>query len=146
MFKRSTSILTRYVTQYARQTQIKGFILIIHFQLLHKHHSVVDIRRIHRWVAPTLVEINRRKNKLGPQKPDPRNKYLEWNYEAEIFAFGKRLHEEFDKNLLKQAFIHREYANLQEIQAKDQGEISSVSFFNKQIKTLNFDRIRVSES
>lgn len=72
-------------------------------------------------MGPTLEEINRRKKKLGPQPESPRSSYLEWNYDAEIFAFGKRLHEEFDKKLLKQAFIQREYSNLQEINANEKG-------------------------
>ncbi len=29
------------------------------------------------------------------------------NYDAELFAFGKRLGEEFDENILRTAFIHR---------------------------------------
>nr|XP_022901045.1 39S ribosomal protein L44, mitochondrial [Onthophagus taurus] len=67
-------------------------------------------REIKRWVAPTLRELQRRKDKCGPEKPEPRSNHLEWNYEAELFAFGKRLGEDFHQNLLKKALIQKEYA------------------------------------
>lgn len=65
--------------------------------------------------------MKRRRDKIGPEPEQPRSSFLEWNYEAELFAFGKRLGEEFDKNLLKKALIQREYANLQEFKAQDSG-------------------------
>ncbi|XP_044763073.1 39S ribosomal protein L44, mitochondrial [Coccinella septempunctata] len=75
-------------------------------------------RQIKRWVAPTLRELKRRKDKLGEEKPSPRSSFLEWNYEAEVYAFGKRLGENFDRELLKRALIHRSYANVK----KDEGQ------------------------
>lgn len=32
----------------------------------------------HRWLGPTLREMKRRKNALGPEKPTHRNTFLEW--------------------------------------------------------------------
>ncbi|KAK9874267.1 hypothetical protein WA026_002620 [Henosepilachna vigintioctopunctata] len=70
-------------------------------------------KNIHRWVAPTLRELKRRKDQLGPEKPSPRSSFLEWNYEAELFAFGKRLGENFKRDILKQALLHSSYVHLQ---------------------------------
>lgn len=83
--------------------------------------TILEIRGIKRWVSPTLKELYRRREKIGPEPVKPRSTYLEWNYEAEIYAFGKRLGEEFDKKILKQALRQREYANMQEFQAKERG-------------------------
>lgn len=81
-----------------------------------------ESKGIHRWVAPTFREINRRRKQIGPEPEQPRSSYLEWNYEAEIFAFGNRLGEKFDRNLLVKALTQREYANLQEIKAQQTGK------------------------
>lgn len=72
-------------------------------------------------MAPTLREMKLRRDKLGPEPEQPRSSFLEWNYEAELFAFGKRLGEEFDRNLLRKALTQREYANLQEFKAQESG-------------------------
>lgn len=85
------------------------------------HLRISETRNIKRWVRPTLLTLRARKDKLEPQPENPRSTYLEWNYEAELYAFGKRLGEEFDRQLLKKALIQREYANLQEFKAKEQG-------------------------
>ncbi|KAJ8940906.1 hypothetical protein NQ318_017497 [Aromia moschata] len=72
--------------------------------------------------GPTLRELKKRREIVGPEPERPRSTYLEWNYEAEIYAFAKRLGEEFDRKLLKQALIQREYANMQEFKAQEKGE------------------------
>lgn len=77
------------------------------------------VKNIHRWVAPTLMEFKRRENKLGGKKTNPRNTFLEWNLEAELYAFGKRLNEDFDSNLLLQAFTDRSYVIKEEMKQKE---------------------------
>uniref|UniRef100_A0A182PC26 Large ribosomal subunit protein mL44 n=1 Tax=Anopheles epiroticus TaxID=199890 RepID=A0A182PC26_9DIPT len=72
----------------------------------------LDIHRnrdVHRWVAPTLRELRRRREKMGPEAALPRSSHSDWNYSAEIFAFGKRLHESFDPTVLQQAFTHQSF-------------------------------------
>ncbi|VVC88790.1 39S ribosomal protein L44, mitochondrial isoform X3 [Leptidea sinapis] len=76
-------------------------------------------QKIHRWVAPTLRELNRREDKNGGKIISPRNTYLEWNLEAELFAFGKRLKEDFDAALLFQAFTDRSYVIKEEMKQKE---------------------------
>ncbi|XP_068623361.1 large ribosomal subunit protein mL44-like [Battus philenor] len=79
----------------------------------------IQAQKIHRWVAPTLMELKRREDKLGGKKTNPRNTFLEWNLEAELFAFGKRLSEEFDSDLLLQAFTDRSYVIKEEMKQKE---------------------------
>ncbi|XP_029663747.1 39S ribosomal protein L44, mitochondrial [Formica exsecta] len=65
-------------------------------------------RCIKRWVAATQFQITSRKRKLPEQKPK-RNTFLDWNRSAEIYAFNKRLSEDFNFEKLEQAFTHRSY-------------------------------------
>lgn len=77
-------------------------------------------RSIKRWVAPTLMEITRRKKKLPEQIPK-RNTFLDWNRSAEIYAFNKRLSEDFNFKKLEQAFTHRSYVIREEQRQKEIG-------------------------
>lgn len=43
------------------------------------------------------------------------------NYDSELYAFGKRLGEEFNKDLLQQAFTERSYIVLEEERQKNVG-------------------------
>lgn len=65
------------------------------------------------------MELKRREDKLGGKKVNPRNTHLEWNLEAELFAFGKRLNEDFDSDLLLQAFTDRSYVIKEEMKQKE---------------------------
>lgn len=76
---------------------------------------------VHRWVAPTLREIRKRKKKIGPQPETPRSEFIEWNYEAEIYAFGVRLNEKFTPALLQQAFVDRSYIVKEEMKQRAVG-------------------------
>ncbi|VVC35835.1 Ribonuclease III domain [Cinara cedri] len=75
----------------------------------------------HRWLAPTLRELKRRKDALGPEKPVHRKTYIEWNYDTELYAFSKRLGEEFNNNLLQQALTERSYIVSEEEKQKSVG-------------------------
>jgi large subunit ribosomal protein L44 len=70
-------------------------------------------------VAPTLRAFKRKEDKLGGKKTNPRNTFLEWNLEAELYAFGKRLSEEFDSDVLLQAFTDRSYVIKEEMKQKE---------------------------
>lgn len=67
-----------------------------------------------------MREQKKRKEKLGPE-PEIRSNFLEWNYNSEIFAFGKRLNENFDSDLLKKAFKTRSFIILEEQKHKEIG-------------------------
>lgn len=66
-------------------------------------------RNIARWVSPTLKEIARRKAKMGPPAPVKRSSFTDWNWNAELFAFSKRLNEDFNPEFLQEAFTTRSY-------------------------------------
>lgn len=78
-------------------------------------------RFIKRYIAPTQMEITRRKKKLGPQPESIRSNFLEWNRGSELYSFNARLSEKFDTTLLDQAFIHRSYIIKEEENQKQQG-------------------------
>lgn len=59
---------------------------------------------------------------MEPQPLQPRTSYLEWNYDAEIYAFAKRLGETFNDALLRRAFVHRTYVIQQEIKGNQIGK------------------------
>ncbi|XP_058454380.1 large ribosomal subunit protein mL44 [Malaya genurostris] len=84
-------------------------------------YSVQQTRQIHRWVAPTLRELKRRREKMGPEAVLPRSTHSDWNYNAEIFAFGKRLSEHFDAGLLQQAFTHQSFIAKEEVKQAQVG-------------------------
>ncbi|XP_046663674.1 39S ribosomal protein L44, mitochondrial [Homalodisca vitripennis] len=78
-------------------------------------------RGIKRYVRAVKTEMKRRKDKMDPQPPHPRNTYAEWNYNSELFAFGKRLGEDFNKEFLQQAFVERSYIISEEEKQKKVG-------------------------
>lgn len=78
-------------------------------------------RDIHRWVAPTLREIRRRKKLVGPLPEQRRSEFIEWNYNAEIFAFSVRLKEKFAPALLQQAFVDRSFIVQEEMKQRAVG-------------------------
>nr|XP_018916394.1 PREDICTED: 39S ribosomal protein L44, mitochondrial [Bemisia tabaci] len=81
---------------------------------LHRYQAV-SCRNTHRWLRATLQVLKRRKDKQDffykgpPRVPNHRNTYLEWNYASEVYSFGKRLGENLDGDLLRQALIDRSY-------------------------------------
>lgn len=78
-------------------------------------------RSYKRWVSPALRELYRRKKQLGPEAPIKRSSFIEWNFDAECYAFGKRLHENFNESLLKTAFTHRSYILQEEVNQRESG-------------------------
>uniref|UniRef100_A0A1B6MAC5 Large ribosomal subunit protein mL44 n=1 Tax=Graphocephala atropunctata TaxID=36148 RepID=A0A1B6MAC5_9HEMI len=78
-------------------------------------------RGIKRYVRQVKTAMKTRKDKMEPQPPQPRNTYAEWNYNSEMFAFGKRLNEDFNKEFLQQAFVERSYIIAEEEKQKKVG-------------------------
>ncbi|KAG7197972.1 hypothetical protein KM043_016204 [Ampulex compressa] len=78
-------------------------------------------RTIKRWVAPVQKEITRRKRKLPPQPEPKRSNFIEWNRTAELYAFSKRLSEDFDNNKLEQALTNKSYILQEKQRQKDMG-------------------------
>jgi large subunit ribosomal protein L44 len=83
--------------------------------------NFLESREVHRWVTPTLREIRRRRKMVGPQPEPRRSDFLDWNYDAEIYAFSVRLNEKFKIPLLQQAFVDRSYIVQEEMKQRAVG-------------------------
>lgn len=70
---------------------------------------------------PTLREIRKRNRQLGPKPVPHRSEFIDWNYDAEIYAFGIRLKEKFNPALLQQAFVDRSYILQEEMKQRAVG-------------------------
>lgn len=71
-------------------------------------------RGFNRNVRKASIELKKRQaiyfeelTKSEKLELEKRSNYAEWNYSAEVFAFGKRLKEDFKPELLTKAFIQR---------------------------------------
>nr|XP_022344022.1 39S ribosomal protein L44, mitochondrial-like [Crassostrea virginica] len=60
-------------------------------------------------IPPYLREQVERRKKAGPELMRHPSLYGCWNHEVELFAFGKRLGEDFDEEILKEAFIVKSF-------------------------------------
>lgn len=80
-------------------------------------------RSIKRWVAPTIKQLNRRKYALAKKTPEvhKRSGFIDWNFNAEIYSYGKRLQENFDLTLLERAFVQRSYIVQEELRLEKLG-------------------------
>lgn len=58
---------------------------------------------------------------MRPEALTHRSTFVEWNYDAEIYAFGQRLGENFNTNLLQQALTHRSFVIQEEIKQREVG-------------------------
>jgi large subunit ribosomal protein L44 len=65
------------------------------------------------------------------------------NYQAEIYAFGKRLSEEFDEALLKQAFIDKSYVHKERVRREELGlEAKDIDLKdNSELREIGRDRL-----
>lgn len=50
-----------------------------------------------------------------------RSGFIDWNFNAEIYSYGKRLQEDFDLTLLERAFVQRSYVIQEEIRLEKLG-------------------------
>lgn len=61
--------------------------------------------------------MNNRKKKYASKLPQvhKRSGFIDWNFNAEIYSYGKRLNENFQQNLLERAFVQRSYVVQEEL-------------------------------
>jgi len=71
---------------------------------------------VHNWVRPVIYQLRGRRkieHNRFPERTTPkankRSNFIEWNYRAELYAFGKRLGENFEESLLTRAFIDKSF-------------------------------------
>uniref|UniRef100_UPI00398E4B0B large ribosomal subunit protein mL44-like n=1 Tax=Pristiophorus japonicus TaxID=55135 RepID=UPI00398E4B0B len=83
-----------------------------------------------RWMKSYMLLMERKKKLEGPPPPKPRSHQPNWDYHAEVEAFGQRLHETFNLDLLKIAFINPCYITSEEARRRELE-------LNKENTTLN---------
>lgn len=78
-----------------------------------------------KYVSGMLRELKKRKEEYEfgkqPTPPAPRSSYLEWNYDAELYSFAKRLGEHIDPDILAQSLTQRSFIIMEEERQKAVG-------------------------
>ncbi|KAH9505575.1 39S ribosomal protein L44, mitochondrial [Bulinus truncatus] len=91
--------------------------------------SIAPVRHYDQYRMKYLREMYKRRLEVGPEKERRRSEWINWNYDSEIFAFGKRLGEEFNEATLRQAFIHRSYVEKEKKKREELGlDIKGLTF------------------
>ncbi|XP_069753399.1 large ribosomal subunit protein mL44 [Narcine bancroftii] len=72
-----------------------------------------------RWMRSYELLMERKRKIEGPPPPKPRSQQPNWDYHAEVEAFGHRLLENFNLDLLKTAFINPCYITFEEARRHD---------------------------
>uniref|UniRef100_A0A5S6QGU0 Large ribosomal subunit protein mL44 n=1 Tax=Trichuris muris TaxID=70415 RepID=A0A5S6QGU0_TRIMR len=76
-------------------------------------------RKKSRWEREYLLDLWERRQLLGPDESKQRVFCAKWNYDVELYAFGKRLGEEFSEKNIRRAFLHRSYLEGQQKERSD---------------------------
>ncbi|KAL8592982.1 hypothetical protein ACOMHN_017912 [Nucella lapillus] len=76
--------------------------------------SLESRRGVKRYARSYLKELYHRRLRVGPEKLRHRSEWINWNYGAGLYAFGKRLGEDFSTASLQTAFTHRSYIEKEE--------------------------------
>nr|AAI33991.1 Zgc:114114 protein [Danio rerio] len=81
---------------------------------LHYHHvcrgvMLTQIREKKRWMKAYMFVMRKKLKLEGPPAPKPRSEQPNFDYHAEVEAFGVRLQESFSVDLLKTAFVNSCY-------------------------------------
>jgi len=74
-----------------------------------------------KWRLPMNRVLYQKRIDAGPEAERPRSIWSNWNYDSEIFALGKRLNEDFNSSLIRQAFINPSYALSQKTKLEELG-------------------------
>ncbi|XP_071790207.1 large ribosomal subunit protein mL44-like [Asterias amurensis] len=117
----ATSIVRNVCTCARNFRRISGLLVarkpVITTELGVRHHA--------RWFAPYLHalrrQINSIKSRYGPEEQKPRSHQENWDYESELYAFGKRLGEDFNDATLRVALTDRSYLEMEEARREEMG-------------------------
>ncbi|XP_078522198.1 large ribosomal subunit protein mL44 [Lissotriton helveticus] len=83
-----------------------------------------------RWLRPYLLYLAHKSKLEVPPPPTPRSAKPNFDYHAEIIAFGHRLHETFSPDLLKRAFVNSCYIKQEETRRRSLGVDKEVVALN----------------
>ncbi|XP_038053823.1 39S ribosomal protein L44, mitochondrial-like isoform X2 [Patiria miniata] len=94
-------------------------------ECFHLFSSVSDVRHHARWFAPFLFALRRQvqaiQHKYGPEEKKPRSHQENWDYDSELYAFGKRVGEDFTDATLRTALTDKSYVEREEARRKEMG-------------------------
>lgn len=82
----------------------------LHVQLI---HNVNPERGIRMNFAQKLKVMKIRRAIAGPDKIRKRSECFDWTYDAELYAFGKRLQENVSDETLRCVFVHDSYIRVE---------------------------------
>ncbi|MBN3275966.1 RM44 protein, partial [Polyodon spathula] len=91
----------------------------VHFQHVCRNVLLTQTREKKRWMKSYMLLMERKKKLEGPPPPKPRSHQPNWDYHAEVQAFGCRLHETFSLDLLKTAFVNPCYIKSEEVSRRE---------------------------
>ncbi|KAG1952213.1 39S ribosomal protein L44, mitochondrial [Pimephales promelas] len=102
---------------------------------LHYHHvsrgvMLTHVREKKRWMKAYTFIMERKRKMEGPPPPKPRSQLPNFDYHAEVEAFGARLQESFSLDLLKTAFVSSCYLRSEEERRRALGLDSEMTALN----------------
>ncbi|XP_069473959.1 large ribosomal subunit protein mL44-like isoform X2 [Ambystoma mexicanum] len=91
---------------------------------------LTQVRGKKRWLRAYLLLLANKSKLEAPPPPTPRSQKPNFDYHAEIIAFGHRLHENFSLDLLKTAFVNSCYIKQEEARRRELGVDKDVVALN----------------
>lgn len=93
-----------------------------------------------KWRMPMNKVLYQKRLDAGPEPERHRSIWSNWNYDSEIYALGKRLNEDFNYLLIRQAFINPSYAISQKTKLQEIGVDFDATQNNSEL-SLNGEKI-----
>ncbi|XP_074662484.1 large ribosomal subunit protein mL44-like [Tubulanus polymorphus] len=82
---------------------------------------VVHARGYKHHESKLVKELYKRRLEVGPEPWRHRSEFANWNYDAEVFAFGKRLGVDLSDKILKRLFVNKSYVEKESNKRKELG-------------------------
>ncbi|KAK2181372.1 hypothetical protein NP493_401g02045 [Ridgeia piscesae] len=96
------SLVLRNVLSFcARRTALSGRLIA--------QRQAIPVRCYKKWVLPAYRSLYKRRLEQGPEPERHRSEWLNWNYNAEVYAFGQRVGEDLSEATLRTALTDRSY-------------------------------------
>lgn len=118
------------MTMYRLITNLRTLLPPVRSVFLHNGCSLhvpqlydTQVRNFRKSYGQFLRVMKARRKAAGPDRVRKRTEWDNWNYNAELYAFCKRLHENISEETLRTAFVHKSYI-LQEEQKRKALELS----------------------
>lgn len=92
-----------------------------------KKHSLLQCYTVHfnqvRNMRKSFAQVSKamriRRELLGPDKLRKRSDWYGWDYDSELYAFSKRLHENITSETMRCIFVHDSYIHMEEQKRKE---------------------------